>query len=113
MGLVRESEVPAFFYVESPLGTSRQANSAPRAGESFTGTRRDVLIQDVVAAMGPRTPSADESPRVHRQAFIYVITSATPSAAQVGKLDRIRQAWEPFFFEATERRMRVETRLGS
>ena len=111
MGLVRESEVPPFFYVESPSGTTREADSAPRSGVTFTGTRRDVLIQDVVSAMGPRSPGADESARVHRQAFVYVITTASPDAAHVAKLDRIRSAWEPFFLAATEGRMRLETRL--
>ncbi len=111
MGLVRESDVPPFFYVESPSGTVREPDSAPRSGETFTGTRRDVLIQDVVAAMGARSPGPGESARVHRQAFTYVITTAAPDTAQVAKLDRIRTAWEPFFFEATERRMRLETRL--
>lgn len=112
MGLLRESDVPSFFYVESPASTSRTAESAPRANETFNGTRRDVLIQDVVAVMGTRSPSSDQSPRVHRQAFVYVVTSA-PDGGQVSKLDRIRTAWESFFSRATEQRMRAETRLGS
>ena len=113
MGLVGEGDVPPFFYIESPSGTSKEPESAPvAAGTQVTGTRRDVLIQDVVAAMGVRRPSADESPRVHRQAFVYVITTATPAAGQIEKLERIRTAWEPFFFEATERRMTLTTRLG-
>ncbi len=106
MGLVRDGDVPSFFYIDSPANTNKQPESAPvAAGVQVIGTRRDVLIQDVIAAMGARSPSAAESPRVHRQAFIYVITSATPAAGQVEKLERIRTAWEPFFFEATERRM--------
>jgi hypothetical protein len=113
MGLVRESDVPPFFFVEAPAGTTFEAASAPRSGQTFTGTRRDVLIQDIVGAMGPRSPSADASPRLHRQAFVYVTTAAAPDPGQVAKLDRIRAAWESFFFEATERRMRLDTRLGS
>ena len=46
------SEVPASFYVESPSGASQTRESAPRTGVSFTGTRRNVTIEDVVAAMG-------------------------------------------------------------
>jgi hypothetical protein len=40
-----------------------------------------------------------------------VITTASPDAAHVAKLDRIRAAWEPFFLEATEGRMRLSARL--
>jgi hypothetical protein len=112
MGLVGPGDVPAFFYIESPLNTTKGADDAPiSAGFELTGTRRDVLIKDVVDVMGTRTPAANQSPRVHRQAFIYVITTPEPAAGQMDKLERIRAAWEPFFFEATERRMTLTARL--
>ncbi len=113
MGLVRDSDVPPFFFIESPVNTNKVPESAPvAAGFQMTGTRRDVLIQDIIAAMGTRSPPADESPRIHRQAFIYVITTAAPAAGQVDKLERIRVAWEPFFLQATDGRMALTTRLG-
>ncbi len=114
MGLRDEGEVPPVFYVDSPTNVvpSRTRESAPRVGVTFNGTRRDVLIQDVVAALGPRQPAAAESPRTHRQAFIYVISRGTTAAGDVvAKIDRFRREWEPFFLTATEGRMRVETRL--
>ena len=47
---------PPFFYVENPTNMSpaRSASDAPRVGVTFNGTRRDVLIQDVIAVHGPR-----------------------------------------------------------
>ena len=114
MGLVAESEVPTFFYVQSPVNVSggKTATSAPQIGVTFNGTRRDVLIGDVVAVLGQRSPSAAESPRVHRQAFIYVATAGrSPDGAQVAKLDRIRREWETFFNNATDGRMRAVTAL--
>jgi hypothetical protein len=114
MGLRAESEVPPFFYVEAPTNVrpSREADSAPQVGVSFDGTRRDVLIQDIVAVQGPRQPSAAESPRVHRQAFIYVLSSGRAlDGGTIERLERIRRAWESFYDEAVERRGRVETRL--
>ena len=56
MGYVTESQVPAFFYVEGPSNVvpSREREDAPRTGVTFNGTKRTVLIQDVVAAMGRR-----------------------------------------------------------
>lgn len=114
MGLLAEHEVPPFFYVESPLNVTPFQNydADPRVGVTFNGTRRDTLIQDVVAVMGPRIPPAGESPRVHRQAFLYVVGAGREARVdQVEKLDRIRVAWTAFFLRATDGRMRVETRL--
>jgi hypothetical protein len=114
MGLLTESQVPSFFYVESPTNVvpSRDAESAPRVGVTFNGTRRDVLIQDVVAIEGPRIPSAADSSKVHRQAFIYLLSAGrSQDASQIDKADRIRRQWEPFFQQATDGRMRADTRL--
>lgn len=111
MGAARESEVPPFFYVDSPVNTSRQPSDQPETNVSFNGTRRNVLLNDVIAVHGRRAPSADEAPKLHRQAFVYVVGSTAPDPGQVAKLDRIRREWEPFFSEATERRMSVATGL--
>ena len=112
MGLVNESDVPPFFYVESPTNTSSSVtrDSAPTLNVTFNGTRRDVLIQDIVVANGVRVPSAAEAPRLHTQAFLYVVGAGRTAAPdQIAKLDRIRREWETFFVTATEGRMRVRT----
>jgi hypothetical protein len=112
MGLLEESEVPTVFFVQNPVGTSLERASPPQTGVSFTGTRRDVTIADIVAAMGPRQPSASRSPRLLRQAFVYVVgagRAADPAA--IAKLDRIRRAWEGFFDAATGGRMSADTSL--
>lgn len=114
MGLVPDSAVPPFFYVESPTNMSRDRTpeSAPEVGITFNGTRRDVLIQDVIAVLGPRSPSAGDSARVHRQAFLYVVSAGkTADSGQVSKMDGIRRAWEGFFMQATDRRMQAITTL--
>jgi hypothetical protein len=114
MGLLAPSQVPTFFYVESPvnMSASRTRESAPEVGVSFNGTRRDVLIGDVIDVLGARTPAAADSPRVHRQAFIYVVSNGkTADPGQVSKVDTIRKAWETFFQQATDGRMRTVTTL--
>lgn len=114
MGLLPEAEVPPFFYVESPVNVSpaREAEDAPRVGVTFNGTRREVLIQDVVAVLGPRSPAAGSGPRIHRQAFLYLATGGRPAeTSQIQKLDRIRRAWEGFFQQATDGRMTASTGL--
>jgi hypothetical protein len=115
MGLVSPADVPPFFYVENPanLSQTKDKESSPQVGVTFNGTRRDVLIEDVIAIHGPRVPSAAEAPRVHRQAFLYVVGAGRAvDAGQVAKLDRIRRQWEDFFGQATEGRMRADTRLS-
>jgi hypothetical protein len=114
MGLVPASSVPSFFFVENPTNVtpSREQDDAPDIGVRFNGTRRDVLIQDIIAIHGPRNPSSAQAPRVHRQAFLFVVGAGRmASSAQVDKLDRIRRAWEPFFQNATDRRMSAQTTL--
>jgi hypothetical protein len=114
MGLVRDIDVPKMFYVESPVNVSGNAapDSSPRVGVTFSGTRRDVLINDVIEVMGPRSPSADASPKLHRQAFLFVVSRGrTADATAIAKVDRIRRAWEPFYAQATGNHGRVETRL--
>jgi hypothetical protein len=111
MGLVSPSQVPPFFYVESPNSTHAREDD-PQVGVTFSGTRRDVLIDDVIAIHGQRSPTAADSPRVLRQAFILLVSSGqSTDAAQVAKMDNIRRAWEPFFRQATENRMTARTTL--
>ncbi|MEO8074876.1 MAG: hypothetical protein ABI818_01020 [Acidobacteriota bacterium] len=112
MGLVPASAVPPFFYVESPVNMSveRTPASAPQVGVTFNGTRRDVLIQDVVAIHGVRTPSPADASKLHRQVFVYIAGAGhTADPTQVGKIDRFRRAWEGFFLQATDGRMQLVT----
>jgi hypothetical protein len=111
MGAIAPSQVPTFFYVENPV-SNKVKSDAPQIGVSFTGTRRDVVIEDVIAVNGPRVPSSGEASKVFRQAFIYVVSSGrNTDSGQVAKLDRIRTEWESFFTRATETRMTSNTRL--
>jgi len=111
MGVATAEEVPRFFYIEAPL-SSRTREAPPTAGVTVNGTRRDVLIQDVIDAVGPRVPSAAESPRLHRQAFIFVRrASAVQDPQDLARLVRIREQFPGFFSGATENRMTVRTTL--
>jgi len=117
MGVLRESEVGATFYVASPVITEPTSGgfnreSSPRSGVTMTGSRRDVTIGDVVAEMGARSPAAGNGPREHRQAWIYVTSAGrTADPAAIAKLETFRRAFEDFFAQATGGRMSVETRL--
>jgi hypothetical protein len=112
MGLATEAEVPPWFFIDSPVST-RTRETPPIAGITINGTRRDVLIQDVIDALGPRVPSAADSPRVHRQAFVFIRRAgASPDPQDLPRLQRIREQWPAFFTRATENRMTVRTSLS-
>ena len=111
MGLIPASGVPTMFYVE-PTNSTKTRESAPSINVTFSGTRKDVLINDIVRVLGDRLPSANESSKVHRQAFIFIVSKGNSlNNADVAKLDRIRSQWESFFLNATEGRMTAITRL--
>jgi len=114
MGLIPPSRVPPFFYVENPtnMSANRTAGSSPEVGVTFNGTRREILMEDILDVHGARSPSAADSARVHRQAFIFMVSAGRPQdAAAISKIDLIRRSWEAFFLDATDRRMRAITAL--
>lgn len=112
MGIRRPEEVPPFFVVRNPVGTATSPSRAPASGVQFRGTRKDVSVGDVIAAMGPRNPPAGAvALPPFRQAFVYVSVGATAESEQVAKLDRIRQQWEPFFQASAGGRRSVDSRL--
>ena len=95
MGLVSPADVPPFFYVQSPMNLSqpKDKESAPQVGVTFNGTRRDVLIEDVIAIHGPRVPSAAESSQRPPPGFhLHRRRRPRGRSGQVAKLDRIRRA---------------------
>jgi len=116
MGLRGPEEVPPFVLVEGAdqfrPNRGYRASSSPEAGVRFTGRRRLVTIDDVVSAMGARTPAVRQAPHVFRQAYLLVgDAAAPPTTDRADIVDRIRSRFEPFFEAATDGRGRLETRL--
>jgi hypothetical protein len=111
MGLRDASEVPPFFFVRSPTGAGLDPGRDPQSGVVFGGTRRDVAIADVIAALGPRDPPGAAWPRPFRQAFVYVAVGGAPDTETLDKLERIRAAWPAFFSASTESRGSVDPSL--
>ena len=113
MGMRDASEVPSFFFVRNPSGTGdTDPGRDPRTGVTFTGTRKDVSIGDVVAAIGERRPAGGPWAAPFRQAFVYVAVGGPPDAAAIDRVERIRAAWPVFFAQSTEGRGQVDPTLN-
>jgi hypothetical protein len=110
MGLRAASEVPPMFVV-TRVTSGQSAEDAPRIGVDIRGTRKDVRIEDIVAAMGPRRPDASAAQRIFRQAFLFVVTQPRETADDIAKLERFRSAWETYFSDSTDRRGTVDARI--
>jgi hypothetical protein len=116
MGLRLPAEVPPFFYVDQAdnfrPNRGFKSSSAPEAGIGFTGRRRDVTIDEVVAAMGPRVPDATRAPRLLRQAFVLVADGAAPANPErIAALARIRARFGPYYRDATDGRGSADSTL--
>lgn len=96
MGLVGPGEIRATFLVENPSGAEVSANPerAPEVGVSFDGIRKEVRIEDIIAAAGPRRPDASVSQRHFRYAFLLLVEDAeAPDPDSIRKLNRLRTYW--------------------
>jgi hypothetical protein len=112
MGLRTPDEVPPFFVIRNPVLEGEQtAERAPQSNVNIRGTRKDVTVGDVIAAMGPRTPAPGPNPPAWRVAFLYVTQGDPGDAANLAMVDRIRSQFEAYFPLSTEGRLSIETRL--
>jgi hypothetical protein len=112
MGMRDASEVPSFFFVRNPTGTNPNPGRTPQSGVAFSGTRRDVSIGDVTAALGPRNPPGSPWSLPFRQAFIYVAVGGAPDAQALDMVERIRAAWPAFFLQSADQRGNVDPTLN-
>jgi hypothetical protein len=119
MGLRPASEVPPSFVVANPtlpasLPTGFPAfcrdprelpGCSPFVGLQFSGTRRNVTMDQFISALGPRSPAFEDAPKDFRLAFILVTSRGqAPRPSSLQKLEAFRTEWSLFFAEAVERR---------
>ncbi len=109
MGFRAPEEVPPTFLVRDSGRTNTQL---PLTGVTFNGTRRNITVDDIVAAEGRRSPDHTLAQREFRTAFILLTRpGAEPSAQDLEKLDRFRREFEPYFAKGTSARAAVVTTL--
>lgn len=109
IGLRPSSQVPDSFYVS---GADGDPGTGPRTGITFSGTRVNVNVGQVIAAEGQRNPSWDKAQHVFNQAFVLLVPAGeTPSQADLSKLETIRTAWTDFFNKGVDNKGVANTSL--
>lgn len=116
MGLRSAAEVPNFFFIRNPTGTTKTRSSSPAIGVTVSGTRQNVSIGQVTSIEGfrPSGFTGVNPTTVWHQAFILLVREGTtPSTLDMNKIDTIRAAWVPYFANAVGGRGSVSTNLAT
>jgi uncharacterized protein (TIGR03437 family) len=109
MGFRTPAEVPTTFVVTN---ATVPAARAPQSGISFNGTRRNVSVDDIISAEGPRIPDSTVAQRRFRFAFVLIVAAGTPAPqSQIDKVEAFRAAFEAFYAKAASNRAAADTAL--
>lgn len=103
MGLARVEEVQPWYYL---TGTTFGDEYFPPPGQTVSAKRVNVNVQQIVSAMGPRTPSFNAAPKEFR--VLFAVIERTP----VASMPPFRTRFESAFSAATGERGRVVTALS-
>ena len=110
MGLASPDEVPPWFYVanvQPPV-----TGLAPGGGQRYSGMRKDVRVEQIISALGPRVPSFEQSQRTFRTLFAIVERADAPATSQQLAAVALYASEFPRRFSAmTGQRGRIATRL--
>jgi len=110
MGFRAPEEVPPTFLVEDAPGYV--AARSPQTGISFDGHRRDISVQDLIDAVGRRTPDSTVAQRRFRFAFLLVVPAGSmPDPGALAQVDNYRSLFEGFYQQAASGRAFAETSL--
>ena len=111
MGFRAKEEVPPLFYV-SAAGINTFFPPPPQIGVRFDGVRRDVSIDDLIAAVGRRVPDATVSQKRFRFGFVLVVPRGVPvDSSWLDQVESYRKGFEAFYFRAAGERATAEASL--
>ncbi len=110
MGFRAPSGVPPTFVITSPsIGTGYRV---PQSNVGINGGRRDITVDDVIAAAGPRIPDHTVAQRHFRFAIIMLVpVGLQPAQVEVDKVDAFRQRFEDFYHQASSQNGWADTTL--
>jgi hypothetical protein len=106
MGMLDHTEVQDFYYIDG-LTPARTRDNNTR----YTGTRVDLTAENIAFAHGWRNPTAANSPRLFRQAFVVLTKDLDAGKALAANVDRYRDSHTTEFRSATRSRAVLDTYL--
>jgi hypothetical protein len=95
MGLASASEVAPVFHIENAVETSNR--------ETVRGTRKNVSIEQIIAAMGPRFPAYPQAQKKFAMLFVLVV-DRVPTAAEIQTMKTNSTSFPQTFRNATAQR---------
>ena len=107
MGLAAPEEVAPFFYIADSDPRLEDAYYAP-ADTTVTGTRRNVTLQQVIGAIGPRLPAYPQTQRSFKVAFV-LLSEGEPTVEQLARMEVLRFLMARDFSVATGGRASITT----
>lgn len=111
MGLIPASDVGPMFYVAS-AGAVR-VNDDAKKNVTFSGTRVNVTVDQIIAAEGPRVPAFSSSQHSFRVAFILIVDQGRkPTSKEIQKLEKLRAAWPAYFQSAASNKITMSSTLN-
>jgi hypothetical protein len=116
MGLRAPTEVSPLMALDDGSHHGSLAGAHPNDGTSDTVmgmTRVDVGIDDIIRALGPRSPAYPNTQSCWRVAFVLVVPPGeTYKPADVAKVDAYRRRFQDWFNWATDGRGTMDARLN-
>lgn len=111
MGLIPPSGVSPMFYVTNASGAL--PTDEARKNVTFSGTRVNVTIDQIIGANGTRQPASTASPHSFRVAFILIVDEGRkPTQSELQKLEKLRAAWPLYFQTAASNRITMTDTLS-
>jgi uncharacterized protein (TIGR03437 family) len=102
MGFRAAEDVTPFHELFFVTGSPHANTELPRTGVSFNGERRDVFMEELIDAVGRRTPDHTMAQRRFRFAFILLVKAGEQmSDADQQKLNNFRTAFETYYRAAS------------
>lgn len=110
MGFRPPVDVPDTFLVTGVPAFMTQWH--PLRGVGLDGERQNISVENVIQAMGRRTPDSTVAQRRFRFAFIIVVAQGTePTADDMAKVEAYRQQFEAFYAKASTSNASADTSL--
>lgn len=114
MGLIAAKNVPDMFYVADPSNAGMAETDPAAANVTFRGTRVDVTMAQILAAMGKRKPAVTDAPKDFKVAFILLAKKGTKAKpASINTVEKFASQIPGLFANSTRGKASIDTTLAT